>query len=631
MKVVLAQIEVFPGQIQKNLDNMWTAIQKANDEGNDIIAFPELCVGGYMVGDLYYDPDFVAELDAANRWLYEKINKADFRKFKIGVIYGNISPSISVTGQDGRPGIYNCAFFVWKRMRDRTSVVSVPKRLLPNYRFFDDKRYFLAGSEETSEVFDFHLRSGGTAKIGLEVCEDVWHDDYPENPTADLARKGAEYVFNISASPYSYGKGTSRNRQIERTLQYIVNSPIKYFFYVNNVGAQNNGKNIITFDGNSSVYRGNGQLVDDVSNAFHPELFKFDTAQYDGNSRTEGSLYPSFSKELFQFEASLAGIRSMDQIMGSDKFPYIIGVSGGIDSAVVLCLLEQAVGKDRIQAYNLPSEYNSAEIKGAAHQLCAALNIPLQTIPISCYVDPTLTLLTQLNGIQEVPSLVEENVQAKVRGTTLLSNIAGLMGGVMTNNGNKVEVALGYATLYGDVNGAIAPLGDLLKTEVWALAEWMNENLYGREVIPKELFPNSQFEIPLPPSAELKEKQIDPMKWGYHDALLAYLLNYKRGGVKALIAAHKNNWKEFEVLLAKALPDPKVIGALSAVMKRYNLEDKAEFLADLDWFLKAMNRATFKRIQSPPIIVQSKSAFGFDHRESQVPWTRDVKKMWDEA
>jgi NAD+ synthase (glutamine-hydrolysing) len=632
MKVVLAQIEVFPGEIQKNLDNMWKAILQANRDEADVIAFPELCVGGYMVGDLYYDPDFIEELEAGNRWLYKKIDESNTRTFKIIVIYGNIAKGwAGEVGQDGRPQLFNCAWIIEKQMKGKTMMESVPKRLLPNYRFFDDKRYFTPG--KTSPVTEVTLRDGTKAVFGLEVCEDVWHDDYPINPTAELALKGAEYVFNISASPYSYGKWDSRNRQIERTLQGISNSPIKFFFYVNNVGAQNNGKNVITFDGDSSVYEGDGVIVRKNETPFKVDMISYDTEEeyHITDQRT-------WTKERYQLQAILVGIKAMDQIMGNDKFPYIIGVSGGIDSAVVLCLLEQAVGKDRIRAYNLPSQYNSKETKAIAYRLCDSLDIPLGIVSIGDLAESTMKAVwsggQQLIGSEMADKddvLLLENVQAKTRGTAILSNLAGVLGGVMTNNGNKVEVALGYATLYGDVNGAIAPLGDLLKTEVWALAEYLNEKVYQKEVIPKELLPDGRFEIPLPPSAELKNNQIDPMKWGYHDALLAYLLNYKRGGVKELIAAHKDNQKQFMVLLAKACPDPKTIASLGYVMEKYQLWRKENFLADLDWFLKHMNRATFKRIQSPPIIVQSKSAFGFDHRESQVPWIRDLGKMWNDA
>ena len=229
----------------------------------------------------------------------------------------------------------------------------------------------------------------------------------------------------------------------------------------------------------------------------------------------------------------------------------------------------------------------------------------------------------------ELTDVNHENIQAKVRGTSILSNIAGALGGVMVNNGNKLEVALGYATLYGDVNGAIAPLGDLLKVEVWNLARYMNEHVFSRagkaqEVIPWELLPDEKFEIPLPPSAELKDNQIDPMKWGYHDALLAYLLDYKRGSVQALCDAHRYNRKEFEILLAKALPDKNAIGALGYIMKKYGLDKYDTFLEDLKWFLAAMDRAVFKRIQSPPIIVQSKEAYGYDIRESQLARRRNI-------
>jgi NAD+ synthase (glutamine-hydrolysing) len=370
-------------------------------------------------------------------------------------------------------------------------------------------------------------------------------------------------------------------------------------------------------DGDSAIYNHEGNLVNSSGQPFVECVLSHTT-----DSRIESMKYiPStYSKEYMQYWASVIGIRSMDNIMG-DKFPWIIGVSGGVDSAVVLALLVEAVGAKRVKAFNLPTRYNSAGTKGAAKKVCDALEVELQTISIEDLVSSQINCL-ETAGIQ-LSDVNKENIAAKIRGTSLLSNIGAALGGVMTNNGNKLKVALGYDSLYGDVDGAIAPIGDLLKVEVWNMAEFINEK-YQKEVIPQELLPNDKFEISIPPSAELKSDQVDPMKWGYHDALLAYLLNYKRGSLDHLIESYKYDKTEFFSLLTKALPDKKVVDNLKQVMIKNNLYEYDEFIKDLKWFMGLMEWAIFKRIQSPPIVVQSKSSFGYDHRESQIRIDREI-------
>ena len=607
MKVTLVQMDVVPGQIDHNLKTIFDSIDKHLD--SDIIAFPELCVGGYLVGDLWYDPDFIDELDMANASIQDHMINLSYDSHSPVVIYGNIDRGFpGTTNQDGRPRLFNCAIMV-----QENNVKHVAKTLLPNYRFFDDKRYFSAG--EGFNVFNIKLDSGEVVRVGLEVCEDLWHDDYPIDPTSHLVELRAEYIFNISSSPYSYNKFKSRDKVINRTLKDVrTKGNLKNFFYVNCVGAQNNGKNIVTFDGDSAIYNGEGMVVGGAISPFKSaEIFFVTTWE-------ESEFKPlEYSKEEYQYWASVVGIHSIDTIMG-DKFPWIIGVSGGVDSAVVLALLKEAVGANRIHAFNLPTKYNSSATKNAAQKVCDALGVKLQTIPIQGIVDNQIQTLSDAGF--DLKEWNIESIQAKIRGSSVLANIAHVLGGVMINNGNKLEIALGYCTLYGDVNGVIAPLGDLLKVEIWNMAKWINEKT-GKEIIPYELLPDNRFEIPVPPSAELKSNQIDPMKWGYHDALLSYILNYKRGSLKRLCEAHKYNRKEFEVLLAKALPDRNAVAALGYIMEKYHLNEYNEFIKDLKWFVNLFDLAVYKRIQAPPIIVQSKSSFGYDHRESQLKRERN--------
>jgi len=607
MKVALVQMKVLPGQTRKNLEKIKSTILIYDKKGFDVVVFPELCLGGYLVGDLWYDPDWIHQQLKARD---EIINHLVENNVSLGVIFGGVRTGDSQErNQDGRPRIYNSAYFAQCNPSGQVEVEYSDKALLPNYRFFDDKRYFSPGGEV--KVHTLVLRDGGLLKMGLEVCEDMWHEDYPRNPTEELCNAGAQVIFNISASPYSYNKRKARDRVIEKTLTGIDTKDLRNFFYVNCVGSQNNGKNILTFDGDSGVYDHRGVQHLGTNNLFHEEVL-----EYDSKLGYSPFICDNHPKVELQFQACVEGLRSLDTLMGA-HFPYIIGVSGGIDSAVVLCLLEQAVGKQRIQAFNLPSRYNSSQTKDNAASLCSELGVPLQVLPIQDLVDLQIQTLREAGF---TPSeLNMENIQAKTRGTTVLSNLAGLLGGVMTNNGNKVEIALGYATLYGDVNGAIAPLGDLLKTEVWELAEYLNEEVYRRKVIPENLVMDRvNWEIILPPSAELKNNQIDPMKWGYHDALLAYLLNFHRGSLRELVKAYKRSGKALAEILAKATDFHLEVSDLLGLMEKYGLMDPEVFKKDLFWVIKTMNQAVFKRIQCPPIIVQSKAAYGYDIRESQL-------------
>lgn len=611
MKAALAQMKVLPGQTSRNLDKMIAWIRQYDHLDYDFIAFPELCLGGYLVGDLWYHPDWIREQEEAALALESLLAQ---EKRDIGVIFGSIRRGEpGERNEDGRPRLYNSAWFYQRNpVTGQVEKSWSDKALLPNYRFFDDKRYFSPGGERS--VHPLRCRSGEVQALGLEVCEDMWHDDYPRNPTEELVKAGARIIVNISASPYSYNKRKARDRVIERTLAGVLEAGnLEAFFYVNCVGSQNNGKNILTFDGDSGVYDRFG-----VQHLGTNDLFKEEVLEYDSSLPTEPFVCSDHPKVELQYMACLEGIRSLDDLMGS-TFPYVVGVSGGIDSAVVLCLVERAVGKDRVRAFNLPSQYNSSTTRNNAADLCRELDIPLGIISIQDISDLQVKVLTAAGYPPH--GLNAENIQAKTRGTSILSNIAGQLGGVMTNNGNKVEVALGYATLYGDVNGVLAPLGDLLKIEVWDLARYLNQEVYRREVVPSNLILDTEsWEIPLPPSAELKENQVDPMKWGYHDALLAYLLNFRRGSVKALVEAYDRSLKDLAEILAGAVDYHLEVSDLLTLIRRYGLENRPAFLQDLDWITSSMSRSVFKRIQAPPIIVQSKAAYGWDVRESQLRW-----------
>ncbi|GAB4314967.1 MAG: hypothetical protein Kow0069_16590 [Promethearchaeota archaeon] len=244
--------------------------------------------------------------------------------------------------------------------------------------------------------------------------------------------------------------------------------------------------------------------------------------------------------------------------------------------------------------------------------------VPVEEV---CSVVERVVDAAVVEGLPErLSPLNRENVQAKVRATDVLSNLAAKFGGLFVCCGNKLEIALGYATLYGDVGGAIAPLGDLTKVEVYEMGRFLNERVFGRQVIPAELFPDDLFRCAprgIPPSAELAEGQVDPMKFGYHDALLGAFTDFLKKTPADVL-----HWY-LEGVLGERL------GVTTALLERWGLDDPAEFVSDLEWFCQSFQTNVFKRVQAPPVVVTSKTAFGFDLREAQLPFwpSREFQRL----
>jgi NAD+ synthase (glutamine-hydrolysing) len=611
MKIGLAQMRVVPGRPETNVRTMRRFIDQAVGEGCALIAFPEMCVGGYLLGDLWLDDSFCADLMSYNEALRDLSGP-------IGIIYGNVFVDAGRKNKDGRTRKFNAAY-AWAggkpvpRTRPNGLAEGIAaKTLLPNYRIFDDERYFYSLRDESADrgapleellvPFDFVSRAGERLRIGVEVCEDLWFNDYayrsrPLNVSRMLIDNGAEAIVNISSSPWTFGKDGARDRRIQ-DARHDCRSFVP-FYYVNCVGVQNNGKNFVTFDGDSTVYNEAAQPVQEAVVPYREELLVHTHVADEAAGRTRRRTQ---SREEAQLAAAVEAMKSLDDIMG-DAFPWIVGLSGGVDSAVVAGLAVLAAGRERVRLFTLPSMFSSAATRGTAEHVAARLGLTLDVLPI----DPLVSANTLLLESFSPGELHRENIQAKVRGTSVLSNLAGILGGVMTNNGNKVEIALGYATLYGDVNGALAPIGDLLKTEVFALARHLNDTVFGEEMIPRVLLPDADFRFGLPPTAELKPDQIDPMKWGYHDALVRVFTEYRRQNPETVLRWYAEG----------SLADN--LGIAPGLLARYGLDDPADFVADLEWVAASLSRAVFKRIQAPPIVIMSRGSFGFDIRESQLP------------
>jgi len=624
MKITLSQMNVVPGNIKKNINNMLASIAEAKEKESDVIAFPEMCIGGYMLGDYYRDRETIDEIVSAHDIIKEASDN-------ITIIFGSVLPDYKNKNNDGRFRLYN-AIYVYrdKDIVNRSFSSFLVKSNLPNYRIFDDKRYFsntvdFSNSIGSNKIEDFFHpilikekqtdNSFRDIPVGIELCEDLWCSDYEFaleslNPTCYFIKNGAQFIINLSASPWTCGKNEARDRRVKevrddckKRLGYV--SEFVPFFYVNCVGVQNNGKNIITFDGGSTVYNNNGDTVVFANQEGLPEDLLFDT-----NSIQDSKPRKNIEKIEQKFLAIVHGLIGFKTINGLNDFPtVVIGISGGIDSAVVAALCVYAFGKNKVIGVNMPSKYNSEKTRNAAKELADNLGIEYLVIPIEDINEETKKTLKNYSG-QKITPLADENIQAKIRATSILSNLAQCISEerntpvIFTNNGNKIEIALGYATLYGDWGGAISPIGDLTKQEVYEMAKYLGK------IIPNEMLPDDKFEFTedkIAPSAELKYNQLDPILIGYHCAIINSWMNYNKKSPSDFL-----RWW-LEGTLAKNLNiDPYLI-------TKYKMDIAENFVQDLKWVFTKFRQAAYKRVQSPPIIITSKTAFGYDWREPILP------------
>jgi NAD+ synthase (glutamine-hydrolysing) len=609
MKIAIAQMNVVAGQIETNLMTMKQMIDQAKLEAVDFIVFPEMCVTGYVIGDRFLQSGFQEAALQANQRI---INWSK----DMAILWGNLHHVEAFkSNRDGRRNRYNAAHLAVNgamHPQDHGFGCGVyVKHCMPDYRIFDDSRYFKSALEvafETSQALNFNLKpfkleiNQHTLQVGVEICEDLWSASYAIQPTDCYVRQSVDLIVNISSSPYTLGKEVSREKRILEQVQRHQDKMVP-ILYVNAVGMQNNGKNVILFDGDSTLYSANGQAMVQCNDRFEQEL----------RVMFLGDTQPRLAEGSKLLDALVSAIRLFDQTMFQAKVPWIIGLSGGIDSCVNAALLVLALGKERVHGYNMASCYNQETSIEMARKLALTLDIQFEEGSIESLVQSTLETLESYH-MSQVEGLAFENIQARIRGH-LLSSFASVLGGVIINNGNKVELALGYATLYGDTIGALSPLGDLTKLQIFELAKMINQT-FQKEVIDHKLIPHQNihgFEFGFAPSAELKDNQVDPMKWGVHDYLVQYLTEYPtRHPVEYLRAYVSGAWEKWPI---------------AAWMRAYGLDDPSTFVEDYRWFTKAWHQAVFKRIQFPPIVMLSRGAFGFDYRESQLVYEMNAEEL----
>lgn len=610
MKIAMAQINVISAHLEHNFDTIKECVEKAKAEKADMIVFPEMCVSGYLLQDKWLDHEFCNDIHSYNEQIKQLSNG-------IGIVFGNLYydslENVSV-GRDGRKARFNAILFAynqqWVKREDHKMDGVHVKHLNPDYRIFDDSRYFLSGLELSQRlhaeenhmlsVFIFE-KDGKTHRIALEACEDLWSNDYSIDVTAYYAKQNVDFIINASSSPYTINKELARDKRFKQHATNLKDEMVP-MLYVNVCGMQNTGKNIVLFDGGSGAYDKKGNRIFSMNDRFQQELAFYDFTIQNNVTHNETKVLDALS----------FAIKEVDKQMFNSKIKWIIGLSGGIDSAINACLLVKALGNDRVIAYNMASNYNSLTTKNNAKQIAQKLNIELREGSIEQLNEATLSTIKQYQYKDTYSSLVYENIQARIRGH-LLSTFASIEGGVIINNANKIEVALGYCTLYGDCIGAFSPLGDLSKVQCFEIANQCNKH-FKKEVISKTLIPSiedGKIIWDMPPSAELKDAQLDPMKWFYHDEIITRLQDYPTARIEDIMQSYLDE-SIYETSLGKWI-------------RYYGLDDPIAFMDDLEWLLKTMQFAVFKRMQMPPVLMLSRGAYGNDYREAQLGFIQSSK------
>ena len=469
MKIAIAQINPIIGDFNHNFNKMKHCADRATNLSCDLIVFSELVISGYPPHDLLEKNDFVdANLACLNR-LIESIAS-------IGVICGVVEKNPT---DRGKP-LYNTAIL----FENGNTLHKVHKRLLPTYDIFDERRYFEPGTESISYPYKGR-------KIGLIVCEDAWNDSdifqrriYPIDPVEQLARAGADLVINVSASPFYVGTREFRWKMFGLMAR-------KYgvpMIFVNQVG----GNDSILFDGISTVFDDKGNMVARAHD-FEEDLVIFDLETPASSENNLHTISSSNTESILK--ALVMGTRDYVRKCGFSK--AVVGLSGGIDSALTICIAVKALGKENVTAVFMPSRYTSKENYEDTEKLAKNLGIELIKIPIDNMFEEFLRYLSPSFRESE-PSIAEQNIQARIRGTILMG-LSNKQGFLVLSTGNKSEIAVGYCTLYGDMTGGLAVISDVPKTVVYDLARYINRE---KESIPLRIITKA-------PSAELKPGQTD--------------------------------------------------------------------------------------------------------------------------
>jgi NAD+ synthase (glutamine-hydrolysing) len=566
MKIAIAQLNPTIGDLTGNAQKILQAAEQAAQVGTRLLLTPELSLCGYPPRDLLLQPSFIQAM-------LEQLKKlATQLPASMGVLVGAAQENAQAGITGGKP-LFNSIF--WLENGQIKQVFH--KRLLPTYDVFDEYRYFEPGNE----INVFKLEDS-SIKIGVTICEDLWNDEefwgkrqYPCNPIADLAAANVDLMINLSASPYTVNKQKIREAMLRHTAQRY-QTPI---IYVNQVG----GNDDLIFDGYSVAFNPSGEMVCRAG-AFQPDLI---TVEWNKSQKSLHSLQSSSqlnsvelapkSEDEEIFAALVLGVKDYAKKCGFSQ--ALLGLSGGIDSSLVAAIAAAALGSENVLGVLMPSPYSSDHSITDALKLAENLGIKTHTLKIA---DLMADYDKSLGGLfAGLPSdVTEENLQSRIRGNLLMA-IANKFGNLLLSTGNKSEMAVGYCTLYGDMNGGLAVIADVPKTRVYSICHWLNQcpeiigNNLGKnmgkntgEIIPENVLTKA-------PSAELKPGQVD------QDSLPAY--DILDDILHRLVEKH-----ESEAEIAAAGHNPEAIARV----------------------VKLVTRAEFKRRQAPPGLKVTDRAFG---------------------
>ncbi len=545
MRIALAQLDFTVGAFEANFAKIHGAVAQADQAGADLVVFPEMAATGYPPRDLLNHPRFID----LNLELLHRVAKLSTGH--LGILIGFVDRNPASEGKR----LFNAAALCRSgRVAGRRY-----KSLLPTYDVFDEDRYF----EPAHNVAPFELAGH---RLGVTICEDVWNDPdfwperlYHRNPVCDLVQQGADLLVNISASPFELGKAALRREMIRR--EGVKNG--RYFFYVNQVG----GNDELVFDGHSIGVDPEGREI------VRARDFEEDFVVYDVPAGPdEAPPAPivrdvSASDEEAAYRALVLGLRDYARKCGFSS--VVLGLSGGIDSAVTACLATAAMGPSNVLGVAMPSRYSSPESGADASDLARNLGIQFQVIPIDGMFQSSLDALAP-SFADRPPDLAEENLQARIRGVILMA-LSNKFNHLLLSTGNKSELAVGFCTLYGDMSGGLAILNDVPKTFVYRLARFINHN-HDRTLIPAST-------ITKPPTAELRPNQRDSDTLPPYDVL------------DAIVDAYVGRHLDVDAICALGF-DQAVV---TDVIRRINLSE-------------------YKRRQAAPGIKISSKAFGVGRR-----------------
>lgn len=500
----MAQVNCTVGDLKGNIEKIKRFTEEAKKRKVDCVFFPELTVTGYPPQDLLLEKDFVV----ANKEILEQ-TVANF---------DGISGVIGFVDYDKKDIFNAAAVFV-----ENTVIKTVHKTLLPTYDVFDEDRYFKSAKENDIKPIKVEI-NGREISLGLEICEDLWDDAYKIKVTELLAKRGADIIVNISASPFYAGKRFEREELLKKNAkEYAI--PI---FYVNLVGGQDE----LVFDGQSMGFNESGQLIA-LGKQFEEDIITLEVEK--NHAKSQVIEFPEYIRETEMFNGLVLGIRDYFRKSGFKK--AVVGMSGGIDSSLSACVATEALGSENVIGISMPSIFSSDHSKTDAQKLAENLDILFIQFGIQEIIDTyRITLSEPLQQIrehfkikpEEDDPVADENLQPRARGNCLMdiANRLKSLGILVINTGNKTELALGYCTLYGDMTGGIGALGDVSKLEVYKIAKFVNIKAK-KEIIPQDVFVKK-------PSPELKEDQFDPFDFSIVSPLVDEIVENRRS-VKELL------------------------------------------------------------------------------------------------